>query len=480
MKLLPSTIRGQVVMAFSACFVFMAVMIVVNYDNFRRLSGAMQFFQLAAELNSTILEMRRYEKNFFLFQQDFNFEENLTYSNRLNLLLSREKDNLLSAIGGDNYERFQKNAREYASLMEELHRTAQTAGCCHDLQAKIRGRGQNLILLADQLLNTEQREINNRLQVMIPLPWINLAILVILLAFVVFFLGEKIVRPLARITRDSEAVAMGAFHRITPIGDRKNEIHHLISAINRMMDELESRQAQLIQSRKIAAVGTLTSGIAHEINNPINNMSLILEALIEDAESMTPAERLKLYQEAMDQADRASSIVKNLLEFSRANHPKVEFINLEELVDKTARLINNELHLRQAKLHKIVRDVLPPVRLDRNGLQQVLINLLFNAAQAMPDGGVIKVELGWAVPHQEVRIDVEDAGVGIPAEYMDRIFDPFFTTKKEGEGTGLGLSVSYNIIKKHGGRIEVQSQPGQGTHFSIFLPTGDQFSDQGA
>jgi signal transduction histidine kinase len=114
------------------------------------------------------------------------------------------------------------------------------------------------------------------------------------------------------------------------------------------MSELEKRQEQLIQSRKIASIGTLTAGIAHEINNPVNNISLILEALIEDGCDMDEAERNKLYQDAMDQADRTSEIVKNLLEFSRATHPRLEEVDLEEIVDKTARLLNNEF-----KLHNI-------------------------------------------------------------------------------------------------------------------------------
>jgi two-component system, NtrC family, sensor kinase len=136
---------------------------------------------------------------------------------------------------------------------------------------------------------------------------------------------KKVVRPLARITRESEAVAQGAYQRITPYGGgSRNETHRLVRAINRMVAELEKEQEQLIQSRKIASIGTLTAGIAHEINNPINNLSLILESLLEDGSSLDPDECQRLFQEAMDQADRTSEIVKNLLEFSRASHLKME------------------------------------------------------------------------------------------------------------------------------------------------------------
>ena len=470
MNFLPKTIRAQIMTAFSVCFVFMAFMIAVNYANFHRLSGAMQFFEVAEELNSTILEMRRYEKNYFLFQQAFNYEENLTYTNRLALLLSREQGNLTEAFGKDNYDRFLKYLSEYAELMQEFHKGSCDTPDCLNIQSRIREVGQNLLLFADQLVTSERRDIHQRLQQMISLPLINLIILVVLLAFIIFFIGEKVVRPLARITRESEAVGQGAFQRITPFGYDQNEIHLLILAINRMMHELENRQEQLVQSRKIASIGTLTSGIAHEINNPINNISLILESLTEDAESMSPEERDRLYHDAMDQADRASDIVKNLLEFSRASHAKVEDFSLEELVDKTARLVGNELRLHNIKFSKEIQTRFASLHMDKGGLQQVLLNLFLNAIQAMGDSGELKVVIRQADSLAEARLDVIDNGPGIPEELIDRVFDPFFTTKKEGEGTGLGLSVSYNIVKKNQGRLEVRSAPGEGTCFSVFLP----------
>jgi signal transduction histidine kinase len=449
----------------------MSVMIVVNYNDFRLLTGTMQFFQLSEDLNNSILEMRRHEKNYFLFQQDFNYEENLTYTNLLDLMLQREKDSLTTAIGEKNYKRFTKYLSEYSKLMEALRKKSpRKSDCCVELMANIRETGKNLLLFANQLVNTERREINNRLQKMVTIPIVNLGVLIILLIFIVFFISEKIVRPLARITRESEQIAQGAYLRITHFGEPGNEIHGLVAAVNYMMKELESRQEQLVQSRKIAAVGTLTSGIAHELNNPINNMSLILESLIEDGENMSRSECVQLYEEAMDQTDRASETVKNLLEFSRASHPKMETVSLEELVVKTARLVKNELQVNNIKFSKKTLDSLPNIRVDRSGIQQVLLNLFINSIQAMPKGGELKVTAQRNDSLNEVRIDVEDTGEGIPAAQLDNIFDPFFTTKKEGEGTGLGLSVSYSIIKNHGGRIEVQSIPRQSTCFSIFLP----------
>jgi signal transduction histidine kinase len=176
----------------------------------------------------------------------------------------------------------------------------------------------------------------------------------------------------------------------------------------------------------------------------------------------------------MDQADRTSEIVKNLLEFSRASHPKIEDIDLEELVDKTARLLNNEMELNNIRFVKEVSGSLPRLRLDKGGLQQVLLNLFINSVHAIGKDGELKVVLGSNEIPGEIKLDVIDSGPGIPEDYIDQVFDPFFTTKNEGEGTGLGLSVSYTIIKKNGGRMEVHSKPGEGACFSIMLPANSR------
>jgi signal transduction histidine kinase len=172
----------------------------------------------------------------------------------------------------------------------------------------------------------------------------------------------------------------------------------------------------------------------------------------------------------MEQSERSSEIVKNLLEFSRTDQDHFQNISMQEMVEKTKRLLRNEVKLKQVVFQTRVQENLPKVWIDQSRLQQALVNLLLNSIQAMPDGGELNLSIETVPEKEEIRIDVKDTGVGIPAERLDSIFDPFFTTKKEGEGTGLGLSVTYNIIKHHNGRIYVESAPGEGTCFSIFLP----------
>jgi two-component system NtrC family sensor kinase len=470
MIFVPRTIRVQIVMAFSICFLFMGGIIGANYVNLRRLTRSLEVLETAEQLNSAILEMRRYEKNYFLLRLDSDYEENVTYTNQLGVILQRESETLNGVIGADNYERFVSHCQEYGDLMDALHSGDCPSDACNDLRGRIRGTGQALLILADQLVTTERRAIDKRMRDLIPLPLLGFVVLLVLMGFVVIFIGDRVVRPLARITRESEAVAAGYFQEITPYGDPKNEIQVLVSAINRMVAELERRQEQLVQSRQIASLGTLSAGIAHEINNPLNNISLILESMLEDADELGGPECKNLLQEAMDQADRASDIVRNLLEFTRSSHPKPEEVNLEDLIDRTARLVHNELDLHHITFTSEVKHQLPQLHLEKGGLQQVLLNLFMNSIQAMADGGDLRVVLDRSETLDEARIDVIDTGPGIPEEIQGQIFDPFFTTKKDGVGTGLGLSVSFSIIAKNGGRMTVTSEPGEGACFSIFLP----------
>jgi two-component system, NtrC family, sensor kinase len=239
------------------------------------------------------------------------------------------------------------------------------------------------------------------------------------------------------------------------------------------MNELKRLQELLVQSHRNTAIGTLTSGIAHEINNPLNNIVLTLETLIEDNLTLSSEERLQLYGEALDQVDRAADLVGNLLEFSRANPPQVEEVLIEALVDQTLRLLKNEFKRHRIKIFKEISGSFPALHLDKIGLQQVLVSLLLNSVQAMPDGGQLKIMLNRE--KNEVRINIADTGMGIPSETLNLIFNPFFTTRKN--KSGLGLSISRDFLQKQGGRIEVQSREGQGSTFSLMIPLSEEPPD---
>nr|NIO68001.1 two-component sensor histidine kinase [Anaerolineae bacterium] len=238
--------------------------------------------------------------------------------------------------------------------------------------------------------------------------------------------------------------------------------------------ELRAAQEQLLQSEKLASIGQLAAGVAHEINNPMGVIlgfaQGILKTLPEDDPLRKPLTTIE--KESL----RCKRIVQNLLDFARHSEPTPHLTNINELIDASCDLVEHQTSLQNVKLVKGYDPALPSIMADPNQLQQVFINIMLNAYQAMPDGGTLHITTRQV--GSELQVIFTDTGVGIPPENVQNIFDPFFTTKEVGEGTGLGLSVSYGIVKAHGGDIEVESQAGKGTTFVIKLPLEKSEGDE--
>jgi signal transduction histidine kinase len=231
--------------------------------------------------------------------------------------------------------------------------------------------------------------------------------------------------------------------------------------------ELKEAQAQLVQAQKLAALGQLGAGVAHEINNPLGGVIGHVQLLLADRPTEDKDyEDLKCIDEA---ARRASQVVQNLLRFSvQHKDPVHSAVELNKLVRDTLSLTERVLSEGQITLALELADGLPRIRGDAGQVAQVLLNLVANARTAMPKGGTLKVRT--SLDGDRVTLRVEDTGRGIPPEIKDRIFEPFFTTKDDWSNVGLGLSVSYRIVEEHGGRIEVASEVGHGAAFTVYLP----------
>lgn len=250
----------------------------------------------------------------------------------------------------------------------------------------------------------------------------------------------------------------------------------LYEALRQGMRRLEETQAQLVQSAKLAAVGELAAGVAHEINNPLTSILGFTRLLLED---LHPDHEMRADLETVNrEAARARQIVRGLLDFARAGDPVLAPVDLNALVEEAVMLACTRSVLAKISLEKDLSP-LPPMMLDVNQIKQVLVNLLNNAVQAMPNGGRLTVTTRLTerkvdeVYRQMAAVYVSDTGLGILSENLGRVFDPFFTTKEVGQGTGLGLSVSYSIVEKHNGRIEVESVPEEGSTFIVLLPISD-------
>lgn len=225
-------------------------------------------------------------------------------------------------------------------------------------------------------------------------------------------------------------------------------------------------EEQLQQREKLSSLGLLAAGIAHEVNTPLAGISSYTQMLLKQWPADDP--RRALLEKIQTQVLRASQIVSSLLNFARMERPIVSPLDIRAVLDETLQLLEPQLRNTRIEVVKRYAEQLPPILGDATKLQQVFMNLILNARDAMPEGGRLTVTAYVSDGH--VCVDVEDTGVGIPPEHIPRIYDPFFTTKGVGRGTGLGLALSYGIIQEHAGRIFVESQVGRGTRFTIALP----------
>jgi len=464
------TIRSKVIILFSLCVFFVVALALLAYQNTRYLEAKLMIIESFDDLLDDVLELRRYEKNLIFYQDAVSLEQCSRYLLQVDASFQQIAPDIIAVAGNQKYSQFMGDLDAYKKLLNGYMSIVRKGEQLPNL-LEIRESGKKLITFSEDLINLKRERIKVRLHRYVIYFAVLLFFFFLLFVYIFQLISSSILRPLRVVEEATKKVASEEFVPLPNRADRHDEISRLIDAFNKMVEELQKRENQLLQSRKMASIGTFTSGIAHELNNPINNISLIVESLVEEDPDLSVEERSNLYQDLMGQAERTSGIVKKLLEFSRNRYAKTEKVALDDIVRKTADLVQNEMRLNRVKFSQTIEGGhLPELRVDKGGIQQVFLNLFLNSIQAMESGGRIDVVMITDQPAKEVRIDVRDTGKGIPPEHLDRLFDPFFSTKKEGEGTGLGLSVSYNIINKHNGRIEVESTQGEGTCFSIFLP----------
>lgn len=473
------SIRFRITSAFALAMFFSFSIGIAAIVFISRMDAKQGFFDKAERFSREIEEARRLEKNYFLYGSQKELREALAHIHEADAVLDEAAD-IRSVLKPDAYDALTSDLGKYESLLEQLVPKESDARGPEsprnpDVEAQLRLFGHQILKYA---ADTVKQERDNMHATAASLRRVAIIALVVNLVVVIWAASEltrQILRPLGRAVEYTQRIARGDFSLIRPARKYRDEFSNLAIAINQMILEMRKHQEQLLQSRKMAAVGTLTSGIAHELNNPLNNISITAEALLEAGDGYTPEQVRKMLGDIFTQAERASGTVRNLLDFTRADHTRLESVDVVELIRASLRLVGNELVLNNIETEADLADGLPRVAGNFRNLQQVFLNLFLNAIQAMPDGGRLAVRAGAQGDY--VRVDVADTGCGIAAEHVDRIFEPFFTTKPIGQGTGLGLSVSYGILQDVGGRITVASEPGKGTTFSAFLPVTREPAD---
>jgi signal transduction histidine kinase len=303
--------------------------------------------------------------------------------------------------------------------------------------------------------------------------WVTLLVLVVA-AVAGRLWSRRVTRPVERLASATRRIAKGDFDFQVEVESR-DEIGGLAGSFNQMASELDTRekalkeaQAQLLQSEKMAAFGQLGAGIAHEVKNPLTGILGCAQlAMLEVEEGSRMQANLEIIEK---ESERCKTIIENLLKFARHEKTKLEITDVNRVIRDAAAIVNHQLEMNQVHLEVELQGDLPPVKANGNQLQQVIMNLMINAQQAM-DGEPGQVTVASTCPDDgNIQISVRDTGPGMPEEVRTKIFEPFFTTKEAGKGTGLGLSVSYGIVRDHEGEIEVRSEPGEGAEFVIRLP----------
>jgi two-component system NtrC family sensor kinase len=293
------------------------------------------------------------------------------------------------------------------------------------------------------------------------------------------FLEKGILQPISQLIFASHQWASGNLdYRVD--ATQKDEIAELTETFNLMASSLKERderlkectQQQIMKSERLATLGQLAAGVAHEINNPLGAILMYSHLSLEEIETDDP--RRKNLEKVATEATRCKNIVRGLLDFARQSEPHVEEADANEIVRRTLSVLQNQAQFQNITIATELSASLPKAMMDCGQIQQVFTNIILNAAEAIDGQGEVIISTRVAESGQSIEIEFTDTGHGISQENIEKIFDPFFTTKEVGRGTGLGLAVSYGIVARHKGNIQVNSSPDKGTTFIVRLPLKEE------
>ncbi|MCJ8502756.1 sensor histidine kinase [Desulfatitalea alkaliphila] len=465
--------RLQIILGFFTFFILSVVITIGAMLTISRIERKIETVSTWERFLYNIEQARRWEKNYFLYGTNLDdalestanaqaiLNENLHYLEQMSIPWPKEELMRDLAL-------YQSSLKMLAPISLQEFNTADGRMA---VEADLRRYGAQVVTEAAALAAKEHELIAKWLNIVQKVPVYFLIFLFFLMIYVARFLSLRFMQPLKQLVQHTQRIAKGDFTPVKPARKYRDEFTTVEVAINRMLRELESRQNSLIESHKLRAVGILTAGVAHELNNPLNNIMLSAHSLLEEYDELSKDEHTEMITDIIQETDRSRAIVHNLLDFTRENKSVMQPLDLSLLLNETAKLAFNQARVRGVAIQLDIEPELPAIRGDRQQLKQVFLNLVLNALDAVNKGGRIQLK-ARKQPNHRIIVEVEDNGCGIPPEVLPNIFDPFFTTKPVGKGTGLGLSVSHGIISNHGGRIEVASEQGRYSRFTVTLPWG--------
>ena len=462
----PKSIKHKLTISLLIVYLLSSLATIFAQFSLARVEAKISVIELLDELSQKVLETRRSEKNYLLYGNAEDLQDAQDYLGQVQAEVHSLQS--VEAFPVKNLPEYDKKLDDYADSLQKLNMRVGTL-IPETLKEEVHRSGHIFTAYVLEQDNLLRKEITSAALQARKLSQIILALALLLGIFLTVYLIRRIVNPLEFICRAASRIMDGELSTIpmVPGPDRSREEIELVDSLNLMLRFLETKQDQLVQSAKLATIGKVTAGIAHEINNPLNNIYLTAEVLLEDLPNIECAERLEMVNDILKQADRAREVVHHLLAFSRTRKATtLENVDLAVLIQQTLAFLKNQIRIGQVAVHTEIPEKPVMVNGNANQLQQVFVNIILNGVQAMGPGGVLTLKVETA-DHMG-RVVIRDNGPGIPEEVKTRIFDPFFTTKSE--GTGLGLSVSNSIIEEHNGKITLESIEGKGTTFYIALP----------
>lgn len=438
----------------------------LNYFYLRAIDYEIESSFIISDLFDTTLEMRRFEKNYFLYGHEEDYSENLMFTEKAKNIINRNEDAFKKLVIKGNINIFKSNILQYRAIVQEHFNMNKIPAFFKDqlLEERIRNKGREIVDFAEGITIAERKYMQSLIVSSQRLLIGSGVFLIIVGFFIAQYLFRMVITPLKRLENNMHSIAEGNFSFMSILSPDM-EMISLSKAINTMLLELDLRQKHLIQSEKLASSGTLLFGVAHELNNPLSNISTSCEILKEEMDGPDAAFKKELLSHIETETDRARDIIRTVLGFSREG--KKEMINLSGTVRESVRLIKGEIR-STVEIHvEVPDDISLPG--DKQKLQQVFLNLIKNAEEAITGEGTIYIT-ARKNKDRMIEIEIKDTGTGMETEIVSKIFDPFFSRKETEKGYGLGLFIVHKIIEEHGGTIDVESEPGYGTTFLIKLP----------